>query len=85
MLIGGMKMSIFINRFERMGRTVQDRSPQRNYIANKPSLVGKGLEPFRNMVKRNGTRPFPTAKIRYTKTERRTLSASLPGQGPFPT
>ena len=25
--------------------------------------VGKGLDPFRNMSKRNGTRPFPTIKF----------------------
>ena len=29
----------------------------------KVAVVGKGLDPFRNMSKRNGTRPFPTIKF----------------------
>ena len=48
-----------------MGGTAQGRSLQRNYNSGKPSFVGKGLDPFRNMVKRNGARPSPTINIRH--------------------
>ena len=47
-----------------MGGSAQGRSLQRNYNSGKPSFVGKGLDPFRNMVKRNGARPSPTINIR---------------------
>jgi len=43
-----------------------------------PSFVGKGLDPFRidpfrNMVKRNGARPFPTINIRHMIKRRKTV------------
>jgi hypothetical protein len=33
-------------------------------------FVGKGLDPFRNMAKRNGARPFPTTIIHHNQAER---------------